>query len=46
MNNFKTPKRKKGHSLKTATSIPVKHYFIAKEKWKDKNFLGWKLKKN
>jgi hypothetical protein len=26
--------------LKTVTSSPVKHYFIAKEKWKDKNFLG------
>jgi hypothetical protein len=33
-------KNKKGHSLKTATSSLLKHYFIAKEKWKDKNFLG------
>jgi len=39
-------KMKKGHSSKTATSCQIKHYIIAKEKWKDKNFLGSVRKKS
>jgi len=37
--------KKKG-TVKTATPHTVKHYFIAKGNWKDKNFLGWAKKKN